>query len=201
MQTLFKHQTVRIGLVIVAAWAAPAVCGAQQAAKPPVKAPAAAKAPAATKPPAAPSGDAAGKTPLVNYLNPDTLMQSDAYSKVAVVNTPSRTVYFSGAIPVDKSYNIVGRDDLREQVKQSLKNLALVMEAAGVSKKDIVKLTVNIVYKDNRDTFTVSEELVSFFERDDPPTTTIAGSPFIIADGILVQIDAIGVLPPAKAKS
>jgi enamine deaminase RidA (YjgF/YER057c/UK114 family) len=194
MQTTTSSLGAALAMLLLSV---PAVCVAQQASSVPATAGAAVKRDAKSRPASAPSPAA----PLVNYLNPDTMMQSDAYSKVAVVDTPSRTAYFSGCIPVDKSYNVVGRDDLRAQVKESLQNLKLAMDAAGVTKNDIVKLSVTILYKDNRDTFTVSEELVSFFERDDPPATTINGSPFIIAEGILVQIEAIGVLPPAKSKS
>jgi enamine deaminase RidA (YjgF/YER057c/UK114 family) len=68
------------------------------------------------------------------------------------------------------------------------------MKPAGVTKNDIVKLGVNVVYKGNTDSFIVAEELQNFFERDEMPATTMAGSPFIIADGILVQIEATAVV-------
>jgi len=130
---------------------------------------------------------------LATYVNPNTVSEIDTYSKAAVVLNSGKTVYFSGSIPLDKAFNVIGKGDLRAQTKQCLKNLELVMKAANVTKEDVVKLGVNIVYKGNTDSFVVSEELQNFFERDEMPATTMTGAPYLIADGILVQIEAIAV--------
>jgi enamine deaminase RidA (YjgF/YER057c/UK114 family) len=189
-----KHTTMKCSVLALGLYVAIVLVAASSAQHVPlVKA--AQQGPSSKAGEKAANGTSAEKHDAVKYLSPDTLFQSDAYSKIAIVNTPSRTVYFSGSIPVDKGYNVVGRDDLRAQLKQALKNLSLAMDAAGVSKNEVVKVSVSVLYKDNRDTFTVSEEVALFFARDDPPTMTITGSPFIIADGILVQIEAIAVLP------
>ncbi|HEY6390518.1 MAG TPA: RidA family protein [Bryobacteraceae bacterium] len=159
----------------------------------PAAPPAAQQKPAETPPARKPKPRPAA-TGLATYINPDALFEVDTYSKAAVVPNTGKTVYFSGSIPLDKAFNIVGKDDLRAQTKQCLKNLEIVMKAANVTKNDIVKLGVNIVYKGNTDSFIVAEELQNFFERDEMPATTMAGAPFLIANGVLVQIEAMAVI-------
>jgi enamine deaminase RidA (YjgF/YER057c/UK114 family) len=154
-----------------------------------------------TPPPAAakpdnpkPKKKSAPANSLATYVNPDGLFEVDTYSKAVVVPNSGKTVYLSGMIPLDKAFNIVVKGDLRAQIKQVLKNLDVVMQAAGVTKNDIVKLGVNIVYKGNTDSFIVAEELQDFFDRDEMPATTMTGAPFIVADGILIQIEATAVV-------
>ncbi len=153
-----------------------------------------------------PSGDPAGNTnnsstpaaavdtgPLVEYLSPDTHFESEAYSQIAITRNSGKTYYISGQIPIDEEYNLLAADDLRGQTKAVLNNLDMALSAAGISKDDVVKTNVYIVSQDSRDSFLVAEELVAYFEREELPASTMTGVPFIVVDGVLVQIDAIAV--------
>jgi enamine deaminase RidA (YjgF/YER057c/UK114 family) len=184
---LFQKSFGKPWLVVCLATLIFTVLGAQESAPVPQK-------PAGPAPPARRVPKPVEAPGLATYINPDSLFEVDTYSKAAVVPNTGKTVYFSGSIPLDKAFNVIGKGDLRLQTRQCLKNLELVMKPAGVTKNDIVKLGVNVVYKGNTDSFIVAEELQNFFERDEMPATTMAGSPFIIADGILVQIEATAVV-------
>lgn len=136
---------------------------------------------------------AADQGELVDYLSPDTHFESEAYSQVAVVQNRGKTYYISGQIPVDNEYNILAPDDIRGQTRAVLNNLDMALQAAGISKDDVVKVGINLLSQEARDSFVVAEELVNYFEREKMPASTMSGAPFIVVDGVLVQIDAIAV--------
>ena len=69
----------------------------------------------------------------------------------------------------------------------------MALKAAGITKNDVVKINVGVVSKEARDSFIVSEELMMYFARPEMPATTMSGMPYIVADGILVQVDATAV--------
>ena len=57
-------------------------------------------------------------------LNPETLFNSEQYGfSQIVVAEGQRTVHFSGQVAWDEHENIVGENDLRAQVWQSLRNV------------------------------------------------------------------------------
>lgn len=144
---------------------------------------------------AAAKGDGGGTPPaaLVKYLNPDTHFDSPAFSQIAIVENRGRTFYISGQIPVDAKFELIAKDDLRGQTKAVLNNLDMALKAAGITKNDVVKINVGVVSKEARDSFIVSEELMMYFARPEMPATTMSGMPYIVADGILVQVDATAV--------
>lgn len=138
-------------------------------------------------------GGTAPASALVEYLNPDTHFDSPAFSQIAVVANRGKTFYISGQIPVDAKFELLAKDDLRGQTKAVLNNLDMALKAAGITRNDVVKINVGVVSKEARDSFIVSEELMMFFARPEMPATTMSGMPYIVADGILVQVDATAV--------
>ena len=47
-------------------------------------------------------------------------------------------IFLAGAIAVDKKGKLVGRNDLKAQIKQVMENIRITLEAAGATLKDIV---------------------------------------------------------------
>ena len=70
-------------------------------------------------------------------------MRGGAFS--AGVEAPAgRTVYVSGQVSMDAQGNVVGEGDARAQTEKVLENVATVLEEAGGSLDDVVKVTVFI---------------------------------------------------------
>ncbi len=52
------------------------------------------------------------------------------------------SVYVSGQVAIDSEGNVVGKGDMRAQTRRALENVKTVLEAAGASLSDVVKVTV-----------------------------------------------------------
>ncbi|HRQ36901.1 MAG TPA: RidA family protein [Chloroflexota bacterium] len=128
-------------------------------------------------------------------LNPDALFPSRQYGfSQIVVAQGSRTVYFSGQVAWDENQNIIGANDLRAQVWQSLRNVEIVMTVAGGTMADIVALRIYIVHDWMDRTAPVSEGLKAFFPGDHPPATTWIGIQSLARPEFLIEIEGTAVL-------
>ena len=58
--------------------------------------------------------------------------------------TSGTLVFTSGVIARDQDGQVVGKDDIREQTRQCLRNIAGIIEGGGGSLNDLVKMTVFI---------------------------------------------------------
>ena len=68
----------------------------------------------------------------VRLLVPDTMPRSVGYSQLAIV-TGGTVVFISGQVALDRSGNVVGKDDYRAQIRQVFENLRAAVEAAGAA--------------------------------------------------------------------
>lgn len=103
-----------------------------------------------------------------------------------------RTVYVSGQGSVDARGALVGANDVRAQTRQVLENLKVALVAAGATLDDVVKVTVFLANRDDRPT--VNEVRAEYFKANKPASTLVEVSRFAI-EGMLVEIEAIAVLP------
>ena len=114
-----------------------------------------------------------------------------AYSHLAVAPAGGRIVFVAGQTG--------GRDkcSYRDQVHVALASIRTAMEAAGGTLADIAKLTVYSVHHDEARHADLVAEVKAAFDPGLAPTCTIVPSEQsgTRADQ-LVEIEAIGVLPP-----
>ena len=126
-------------------------------------------------------------------LNPETLFNSMQYGfSQIVVAQGSRTVYFSGQVAWDENENIVGENDLRAQVWQSLRNVETAVTTAGATLNDIVALRIYIVQDWIDKTAPVSDGLKAFFPKN-PPATTWIGVYGLARPEFLIEIEGPAV--------
>jgi 2-iminobutanoate/2-iminopropanoate deaminase len=99
-------------------------------------------------------------------------------------------VFCSGTAGIDPVAGVPA-DGIESQTRQALKNLAAVLESAGASMDDLVKVT--IFYSDVDD-FAVINEIYAKHMPDPPPARS-APANVRLPRGLLISIDAIAVLP------
>jgi reactive intermediate/imine deaminase len=99
------------------------------------------------------------------------------------------TLYMSGQIPLDpKTMELV--DGFEAQTVQVFENLKAVMEAAGGSFKDVVKL--NIFLTDLSHFATVNDIMGRYFQQPYPARAAIGVA--ALPKGAMVEMDAILVI-------
>jgi reactive intermediate/imine deaminase len=126
----------------------------------------------------------------VQLIVPDTMPKSVGYSQLAIVSG-GKTVFVAGQVAVDKSGNLVGKDDFRSQVKQVFENLKAGVEAAGGSFRDMIKLNIYLLDLSNLPEF--REVRDQYIDTSKPPTSTAIQVPRLFRPEFLVEIEAVAV--------
>jgi 2-iminobutanoate/2-iminopropanoate deaminase len=80
-------------------------------------------------------------------------------------------IFVSGQIPFDPATNEMSYGDIQHETRVTLSNIKAILEGAGASLKDAVK--VNVYLADEKDFAGMNEVYVTFFPADRPARTTI----------------------------
>ena len=97
-------------------------------------------------------------------------------------------VFISGQGPVDPETGTMP-DAFADQVRQTLKNVQTILEAAGSGLDHVVKVNA---YVTDLTRFQEFNEVYKEFFTNDPPARTTVGTSLL---GFLVEIDCIAALP------
>ena len=101
-------------------------------------------------------------------------------------------LFVSGIGPLDEHGGLVGRGDAAEQTRQILGNLAKVLDAAGATPADVLKVTVYLT--DIGDRTRINPVRQAFFGTARPASTLVEVSKLAIPD-MKVEIEAVVGLP------
>lgn len=106
------------------------------------------------------------------------------YSHAMVVNN---LVFTSGQIPLDTKGNIVS-SDVKEQTKQVLENLSVVLEEAGSDLNSVVKATIFI--SDMNEFQQINEVYGSYFNEHQPARSCVEVAR--LPKDVKVEIELVG---------
>jgi len=130
----------------------------------------------------------------VEYVNPDSLIKSPAFSQAVVVAGPVRTVYVGAQNAVDGNREIVGKGDIVAQTEQVLKNIGACLEAAGAGPEHLVSW--NIYVLDGQEVGAAAAAGMRWLgARPHPPLNNVVFVSGFGRPDFLVSIDAIAVVP------
>ena len=102
------------------------------------------------------------------------------------------TLYISGLAPLDASSNLVGGDDPAAQTRQIFLNMKKILDAAGATFADVLRVTVYLTeIEDRKKINPVRQE---FFGATRPASTLIEVSKLAVPR-MRVEIEAIVGLP------
>jgi len=100
-------------------------------------------------------------------------------------------LFTSGITARDKDGNIAGKGDMKIQTQQVLENMKVILERAGATFDNIVKVTVFVTdlsrFKD------IHEVRAKYFKKDYPASTLVQVSRLVHED-MLIEIEAIAVI-------
>jgi enamine deaminase RidA (YjgF/YER057c/UK114 family) len=122
---------------------------------------------------------------------PDTMPKSVGYSQLARV-TGGTIVCIAGQVALDKSGNLVGKDDFRAQIQQVFENVKAAVEAAGGTFEDVIKLNSYFLDLANGPQF--REVRDRYVNIENPPASTAVQVSRLFRPEFLVEVEAIAVI-------
>lgn len=131
----------------------------------------------------------------LHFITPDGLHQTAGYTHLVRVEGDT-LLFISGQVALDADGNLVGQGNMCAQLRQVIENIQTALEAAGASFEHVVKLgiyTVDIeallACRDIRD---------EYVNTDNPPASTAVEVSRLFRPDVLVEIEAVAVLPPTS---
>lgn len=96
-------------------------------------------------------------------------------------------LFVAGQGPIDPKTGKITGQDIESQTTRTLQNVQAILEASGLSLRDVVK--VSIFLKNAADFQKMNETYKKFFPENPPARTTVEAA--FVAPDMLVEIDAI----------
>jgi reactive intermediate/imine deaminase len=103
-----------------------------------------------------------------------------------------RLLFVSGRVPVDRRGELVGGDDVVAQARQVFRNVGDVLEAAGASFRDVVKVTLYLTDIDDRPLINPVRQEVFGETR---PASTLVEVSRLAVPGARLEVEAVALLP------
>jgi 2-iminobutanoate/2-iminopropanoate deaminase len=104
---------------------------------------------------------------------------------------PRRLVFVSGQLSRNKNGEIVGKGDMRAQLRQALENVKAALEAAGAGLEDLVR--TNTYVTDIDEYFKHVDVRMEYFSHGMPTSTTVEVRRLSQPE-LMVEIDAIAAV-------
>lgn len=132
---------------------------------------------------------------VFHIFNPETMAKPTAgYSHVAEV-TGGKLVYIAGQVAIDRSGNLVGKDDFRAQVQQVFENLKSAVEASGGDFHNVIKLNYYCAESvDPAQMPVVREVRDKYVNTANPPVSTFVVVKRLVRPEWLIEVDAVAVV-------
>ena len=128
-----------------------------------------------------------------SLLRPEGLVQSPAFTHVAVVPPGATTVYVGGQNAVTGDGTLVGDGDVAAQTQQVMTNLQVALAAVGASFDDLVMVTILLV--EGADLGAAYPVAAAALAGAAPPVVAarVAG---LAVPGALLEVSAVAALTP-----
>ncbi len=122
------------------------------------------------------------------FINPDTIaFPVSKYTHVVRVEIADTALIFvSGQVPLDPQGNLVGENDVSLQTERVFEEIKIVLEAAGGSLQDVVKM--NIYVTDISQYAKVTAVRNRYFANN-PPAATFVEVSKLVREGWMVEIE------------
>jgi enamine deaminase RidA (YjgF/YER057c/UK114 family) len=128
-------------------------------------------------------------------INPDSMYNALGYGfSHAALQTSGKTLHLAGQVAWDADCNVIGAGDLAAQTRQALANIKTVLEAAGGTLADIVRLRVYVVNHSPDKLGVVLPEVGAFFGGVTPPPNTFLGVQALALPDFLIEIEATAAI-------
>ena len=122
---------------------------------------------------------------------PDAPVPKGVYSQAIVANG---FVFVAGQACVNPKTNEFELGDIKSETRRTLENIRAILEAAGSSMKDVVR--VGVFLADLTDFAAMNEVYKQFFPEDQPARTTVGAQ----LPKIKIEIDCVACLSKRRRR-
>lgn len=132
----------------------------------------------------------------ITRINPPRLYDSLRFGfSHATLQTGGSTLHLAGQVAWDAQASIVGAGDLAAQTRQALLNLKEVLNSAGCTQADIIRLRTYVVDHGPDKLGVVLGEIGAFYGANVPAPNTFIGVAALALPDFLVEIEATAQVP------
>ena len=124
-------------------------------------------------------------------LQPDTVAKPVGTYSHAVKVSGDTLLFIAGQTSVDAKGEIVGKGDMRAQVRQVHENLKAILEAAGATFDNVVKTTTFVT---DVEEYRKHADIRREYLKDYLPPSTLVGITRLARPEFMVEIEATAVL-------
>jgi len=133
-------------------------------------------------------------TSLVKLYNPATVAAPRGYSHAALIDLGAcKMLILSGQVAFDDQGNLVGAGDYEKQTEQIFTNIKHIVESAGGSMDNLVK--IGVYMRDVSQIQKVRAARDRFINTKNPPTSTLVEVSKLFRDDVLIEIEATAIIP------
>jgi enamine deaminase RidA (YjgF/YER057c/UK114 family) len=130
---------------------------------------------------------------MIEFINPETLFKSPAFSQLAVVSGNHKTIYIGGQNSVDRDGKIVGKGNLEQQAQQVLANLEAALKSVNAGFEHVVKWNIYFAKGQSAQAgFKVFQPVLSKLKS--PPLVTGVFVESLANPDYLLEVEAIAVI-------
>ena len=133
-------------------------------------------------------GEAFGMLIQIERMNPSGTTQPTAYTQLV---RAGKTLYFSGQTAVNEKGELIGKGDMRAQVRQVYENLKSLLASQGATFDHLVKITI---YTLSIDEFRKAGDIREEYTGGRAPASTLLQIDQLASPDYLLEIEGIAVL-------
>jgi len=134
---------------------------------------------------------------MVDAVNPSALWQPFGPFSMAVIQGDGQIVHLKGQVALDREGHVVGKGDMRAQLRQALLNIRTALESMGGTMGDVVSLTHHVT--DMGWFLECGDIRREFFAPPYPVTTTVQVAALYHAE-LMIEIAAMAEIPRDRFK-
>ncbi|HEX4439564.1 MAG TPA: RidA family protein [Thermoanaerobaculia bacterium] len=141
------------------------------------------------------ASDAGAADARIRHIRPPASPDAPRYTQAVVVEGGAM-VFVSGQVAYDAQRRVVGKGDMRAQTRQVFENLKSVLAEAGTDLAHVVRL--NAYLTDLNQLPAHREARNEYLDAANPPASTLVGVTRLVDPDLLLEIEAVAVVPQAK---
>lgn len=128
-------------------------------------------------------------------INPASMYPSVHFGfSHAVEQQPGRTLHLAGQVAWNANGELIGAGDVLAQTRQVLSNLKTVLNAAGATSADVVRLRTYVANHTPDNLAAICALISEFYDGAEPAANTFIGVQALALPDFLIEIEATASL-------